>query len=36
MVAYRAIVSNRPQRTTHGQRHTSQARSPSSTEKKIN
>jgi hypothetical protein len=32
---YRAIVGNRPQRTIHGQRHTSQACSPSRTEKKI-
>jgi hypothetical protein len=33
--AYRAIVGSRPQRTVHGQRHTSQACSPSVTEKKI-
>ncbi len=32
---YRAIVNNRFQRTAHGQRHTSQAWSPSRTEKKI-
>ena len=35
LAAHRTIVNNRSQRTTHGQRHTFHAASPSPTEKKM-